>query len=78
MNDEYLEQKMQELRELGESYGKAKSLVTSLEYGRQILKSVYDEAKFRWDMKLAEMKFERWKTLTIAQMKEYKQYGNKI
>ena len=51
------------------------------EYADHIQKlknAVYDEAKFRWDMKLAEMKFERWKTLTIAQMKEYKQYGNKI
>ena len=31
-----------------------------------------------WEKKLVEMNFEKWKTETISQMKEYKNYGNKI
>jgi len=37
----------------------------------------YHEVIYRWELKLVEMKFERWKTNMYSQAKEYKHYGNK-
>ncbi len=44
----------------------------------ELAKAVKEEAKWNWEKKLVEMNFEKWKTETISQMKEYKNYGNKI
>ena len=117
MQNNELEVKMQEIREIVEKYATAKSDVVHLDHGRKILLSTlmkqhltspggkelsvnaqdrearadpeyqahidklkeahYDEVIGRWELKLVEMKFEKWKTETYAQIKEYKQYGNK-
>ena len=44
----------------------------------KLAKAVKEEAKWNWEKKLVEMNFEKWKTQTISQMIEYKNYGNKI
>tara|TARA_R110002012_G_scaffold295034_1_gene491431 strand:- start:23 stop:379 length:357 start_codon:yes stop_codon:yes gene_type:complete len=117
MQNNELEAKMEEIREIVKKYAKAKSDVVHLDHGRKILLSTlmkqhlispggkelsvnaqdrearadpeyvahidklkeahYDEVIGRWELKLVEMKFERWKTNMYAQAKEYKQYGNK-
>lgn len=117
MQNNELEAKMQEIRNIVEKYAIAKSDVVHLDYGRKILLSTlmkqyikndqgkelsvnaqerearanpeylahidklkeahYHEVIYRWELKLVEMKFERWKTNMYAQTKEYKQYGNK-
>ena len=117
MQNNELEAKMQEIRNIVEKYAVAKSDVVHLDHGRKILLSTlmkqhikndqgkelsvnaqerearanpeyqahidklkeahYQEVIYRWELKLVEMKFERWKTNMYAQGKEYKQYGNK-
>ena len=44
----------------------------------KLAKAVKEEAKWNWEKNLVDMNFEKWKTQTISQMKEYKNYGNKI
>jgi hypothetical protein len=117
MQNNELEAKMQEIRNIVEKYAIAKSDVVHLDHGRKILLSTlmkqhikndqgkelsvnaqerearsdpeylahidklkeahYQEVIYRWELKLVEMKFERWKTNMYSQAKEYKQYGNK-
>ena len=43
----------------------------------KLAKAVKEEAKWNWEKKLVEMNSEKWKTETISQMKEYKNYGTK-
>ena len=102
MQNNELEAKMQEIRNIVEKYAVAKSDVVHLDHGRKILLSTlmkqhikndqgkelsvnaqerearadpeylahidklkeahYQEVIYKWELKLVEMKFERWKT----------------
>ena len=44
----------------------------------KLAEAVKEEAKWNWEKKLFEINYDRWKTETISQMKEYKNYGNKV
>lgn len=43
----------------------------------KLAEAVRVEAELSWSKFVVQMNFEKWKTETIAQIKEYKNYGNK-
>ena len=44
----------------------------------KLAEAVRKEAELSWEKFIFQTNFEKWKTETIAKIKEYKNYGNKV